>query len=103
MNAVMERWVLTCSELLDRTLIWNQRHLMHALRMFEQFYNRHRHRRTRALPTPGRCAHYPPPIPLTDVDAPASAYRGMTASAASSMSTDTPLNLRRWEPLLAGS
>ena len=33
MNAVMERWVLTCRrELLDRTLIWNERHLLHALR-----------------------------------------------------------------------
>ena len=43
MNAVMERWVLTCRrELLDRTLIWNQRHLVHALREFEQFYNSHR-------------------------------------------------------------
>jgi hypothetical protein len=28
MNAIMERWVRTCRrELLDRTLIWNQRHL----------------------------------------------------------------------------
>jgi putative transposase len=43
MNAIMERWVLTCRrELLDRTLIWNQRHLLHALREFEQFYNCHR-------------------------------------------------------------
>jgi hypothetical protein len=42
MNAVMERWVLTCRrELLDRTLIWNQRHLLHALREFEHFYNGH--------------------------------------------------------------
>ena len=32
MNSVMERWVQTCRhELLDRTLIWNQRHLLHAL------------------------------------------------------------------------
>lgn len=39
----MERWVQTCRrELLDRTLIWNQRHLLHALREFEQFYNSHR-------------------------------------------------------------
>jgi hypothetical protein len=31
MNAIMERWVQTCRhELLDRTLIWNQRHLLHA-------------------------------------------------------------------------
>ena len=43
MNAIMERWVQTCRrELLDRTLIWNQRHLLHALREFEQFYNGHR-------------------------------------------------------------
>lgn len=29
MNAIMERWVQTCRhELLDRTLIWNERHLL---------------------------------------------------------------------------
>jgi hypothetical protein len=34
--------VQTCRrELLDRTLIWNQRHLLRALREFEQFYNGH--------------------------------------------------------------
>ena len=43
MNAVMERWVRTCRrELLDRTLILNQRHLLHALREYEAFYNEHR-------------------------------------------------------------
>ena len=43
MNSIMERWVQSCRrELLDRTLIWNQRHLLHALREFEQFYNSHR-------------------------------------------------------------
>jgi transposase InsO family protein len=43
MNAIMERWVRTCRrELLDRTLVWNQRHLRHALRQFEIFYNEHR-------------------------------------------------------------
>jgi transposase len=43
MNAIMERWVLSCRrELLDRTLIWDQRHLMRALREFEDFYNYHR-------------------------------------------------------------
>jgi putative transposase len=60
MNAVMERWVQTCRrELLDRTLIWNQAHLLHALREFEQFYNAHRPhqgianaRPLRALPSP---------------------------------------------------
>jgi transposase InsO family protein len=43
MNAVMERWVRNCRrELLDRTLIVNQRHLLYALREYEVFYNEHR-------------------------------------------------------------
>ncbi|WP_238598208.1 integrase core domain-containing protein [Saccharothrix sp. ALI-22-I] len=43
MNAIMERWIRSCRrELLDRTLIWNQRHLLHALREYEHFYNTHR-------------------------------------------------------------
>ena len=43
MNAIMERWVRTCRrELLERTLIYNQRHLLHALREYETFYNSHR-------------------------------------------------------------
>ncbi|MGO9219977.1 MAG: integrase core domain-containing protein [Streptosporangiaceae bacterium] len=43
MNSIMGRWVQTCRrELLDRTLIWNQSHLLHALREFEQSCNGHR-------------------------------------------------------------
>jgi hypothetical protein len=43
MNANTERWIQTCRrELLDHTLIWNQRHLPHALREIERFYNSHR-------------------------------------------------------------
>jgi putative transposase len=43
MNAIMERWVRTCRrELFDRTLLWNHRHLLHALREYEAFYNAHR-------------------------------------------------------------
>jgi putative transposase len=43
MNAIIERWVRTYRrELLDRTLIWNQRQLLHALREYERFYNLHR-------------------------------------------------------------
>ncbi|WP_238413201.1 integrase core domain-containing protein [Saccharothrix deserti] len=43
MNAIMERWIRTCRrELLDRTLIRNQQHLLHALREYEIFYNTHR-------------------------------------------------------------
>jgi putative transposase len=59
-NAIVERWVQTCRrELLGRTLIWNQQHLLHALREFEQFYNAHRPhqgianaRPLQALPSP---------------------------------------------------
>jgi transposase InsO family protein len=63
MNSIMERWVQTCRhELLDRTLIWNQRHLLHALREFEHFYNQHRPHRTLADAAP-LC---PLPRPITD-------------------------------------
>ena len=42
MNSIMERWVQTCRrELLDRTLIWNQSHVLHARREFEQSCNGH--------------------------------------------------------------
>jgi putative transposase len=65
MNAICERWVLTCRrELLDRTLIWNQRHLLHALREFEQFYNGHRPHQGIANARPLR--PLPPPIPELD-------------------------------------
>jgi transposase InsO family protein len=60
MNSITERWIQTCRrELLDRTLIWDQRQLLHALREFECFYNGHRPHRAlgqaaplRALPDP---------------------------------------------------
>ncbi|MGW3044183.1 integrase core domain-containing protein [Kitasatospora sp. NPDC001159] len=60
MNSVMEWWIQTCRrELLDRTLIWNERHLLYALREFERFSNDHRPhqgianaRPLRALPEP---------------------------------------------------
>jgi transposase InsO family protein len=43
MNSIMERWIQSCRrELLDRTLVWNQAHLLHALHEYEQFYNTHR-------------------------------------------------------------
>jgi putative transposase len=60
--------VLTCRrELLDRTLIWNQRHLVHALREFEEFYNSHRPHRGIANARPLRAL--PSPIPATDTAA----------------------------------
>jgi putative transposase len=47
MNSIMERWAGSCRrELLDRTLIWNQRHLMTVLREYEDLYNTHRPHRT---------------------------------------------------------
>jgi putative transposase len=43
MNSIAERWIRSCRrELLDRTLIWNQTHLLRALREYEQFHNTHR-------------------------------------------------------------
>ena len=87
MNAVMERWVLTCRrELLDRTLIWNQRHLLHALREFEQFYNCHRPHQGIANARPLQ-ALPPPPRPTST---PAFTYTGTTVSGASSTNTSMP-------------
>ncbi|GAA1311233.1 integrase core domain-containing protein [Planotetraspora silvatica] len=63
MNSIMERWVQTCRrELLDRTLIWNERHLRHTLREFEHFYNSHRPHQGIANARPLR----PLPQPITD-------------------------------------
>jgi transposase InsO family protein len=63
MNAIMERWVRTCRrELLDRTLIYNQRHLLHALRKYEIFYNTHRPHQGIANARPLA----PLPEPMTD-------------------------------------
>jgi putative transposase len=88
MNSIMERWVRTCRrELLDRTLIWNQRHRLHALREDEAFYNQHRPpqgianaRPLAALPEPITDSHQL--AQLTSVDE--------TDSAASSTTTSTP-------------
>lgn len=57
----------TCRrELLDRTLIWNQQHLLHALREFEQFYNGHRPHQGLANARP----LYPLPTQVADPDKP---------------------------------
>ncbi|WUH90246.1 integrase core domain-containing protein [Streptomyces sp. NBC_00433] len=64
MNSIMERWIQTCRrELLDRTLIWNQRHLLHALREFESFYNQHRPHRTLKQAAPLRPLPEPTSLP----------------------------------------
>ncbi|QKZ17627.1 integrase core domain-containing protein [Streptomyces chartreusis] len=63
MNSIMERWIQTCRrELLARTLIWNQRHLLHALREFESFYNGHRPHRALNQAAPLR----PLPEPISE-------------------------------------
>ena len=65
MNSIMERWIRTCRrELLDRTLILNQRHLLHALREYEVFYNEHRPHQGIANVRPLA----PLPEPITDPD-----------------------------------
>jgi putative transposase len=63
MNAIMERWVRTCRrEPLDRTLIYNQPHLLHVLREFEAHYNSHRPHQGIANARPLT----PLPEPITD-------------------------------------
>jgi putative transposase len=65
MNAIMERWVRSCrAELLDRTLILNQAHLLHALREYESFYNEHRPHRALHAAAPLRSL----PEPITEPD-----------------------------------
>ncbi|GAA1908420.1 hypothetical protein GCM10009753_44570 [Streptantibioticus ferralitis] len=75
MNSLMERWIQTCRrQFLDRTLVWNQRHLPNALREFESFYNEHRPHRTLKQAAPLRpptrtdqraTAHQAPEDPTT--------------------------------------
>ena len=63
MNSIMERWIGSCRrELLDRTLVWNQRHLMTVLREYED--NTHRPHRTLHQAAPLR----PLPDGVTDLD-----------------------------------
>ncbi|MFC5785973.1 MULTISPECIES: integrase [Streptomyces] len=53
----------TCRrELLDRTLIWNQHHLLHTLHDFATFYNGHRPHQGIADTRP----LHPLPQPITD-------------------------------------
>jgi len=51
-------------DLLDRTLIWNQRHLMTVLREYEDFYSAHRPHRALNQAAPLR----PLPDGVTDLD-----------------------------------
>ncbi|WP_435864209.1 integrase core domain-containing protein [Streptomyces mirabilis] len=88
MNSIMERWVQTCRrELLDRTLIWNQRHLLHALREFEQFY--HAHRPLQGIAN--ACPLHPLPEPITDPDETARLDIHRTAGSAASFTSTSML------------
>ena len=63
MNSLMERWIQACRhELLDRTLIFNQVHLLHAVREYERHHNTHRPHRGIANTRPLR----PLPDPITE-------------------------------------
>jgi transposase InsO family protein len=63
MNSIMERWIQACRhELLDRTLIWNRAHLLHALREYEHHHNEHRPHRGIANARPLRSL----PDPITE-------------------------------------
>jgi len=60
MNAITERWAKTLrTELLDRTLIWDETHLRHALREYERHYNLHRTHRSLAAAAPLRARPQP--------------------------------------------
>ncbi|MFI7449989.1 integrase core domain-containing protein [Nonomuraea sp. NPDC049714] len=62
-NSIMERWAQSCRrELLDRCLLLNERHLRHALREYERFYNRHRAHQAPDQAAPLRTV----PEPITD-------------------------------------
>jgi hypothetical protein len=92
MNAIMERWVRACrTELLDRTLIVNQAHLLHALREYEAFYNEHRTHRALHAAAPLR--PLPQPITAPDTLAHLATSDDATDSAASSTNTNTPPEL----------
>jgi len=63
-NAIIERWIGGCRrELLDRTLIWNQRHLLQVLREFAIHHNKHRPHRSLQQAAPLT----PTPTAVTDL------------------------------------
>jgi len=91
MNSIMERCIQSCRrELLDRTLIWNQAHLLRAICEYERHYNAHRPHRGIAnarplCPLPRRSPTPPPSHTCACAD--------MIASADSSTNINMPLEL----------
>jgi putative transposase len=66
-NAYAERWVGTVrSELLDRTLIWNERQLQQLLREYVEHYNAHRPHRSlgQRAPNTADIVEYRPGQPI---------------------------------------
>jgi transposase InsO family protein len=64
MNAIMQRWIQSCRhELLDRTLIRHQTHLLHALHQYERHHNAHRPHRGISNARPLQ----PLPEPITEL------------------------------------
>lgn len=65
-NPIMERWIGGCRrELLDQTLVWNQRHLLQVLGEYETGHNEHRPHRSLQQAAPLKR----PPRPVHDLDA----------------------------------
>ncbi|MFI1994456.1 integrase core domain-containing protein [Actinoplanes sp. NPDC020271] len=65
MNSITERWIQACRhEVLDRALIFNQAHLLRALREYEHHHNQHRPHRGIADTRPLTLL----PEPITDHD-----------------------------------
>jgi hypothetical protein len=87
MNAIAERWIGSCRELLDRTLVWNQRHLMTVLREYEDFCNTRRPHRALNQAAPLR----PLPDGVTNLDQ----LRVQRRDRASTHSTGSPSRARR--------
>lgn len=87
----MQDRVLCRHELLDRCLIWNERHLRQALREYERFSNEHRASQAPARAAPLRAA----PDPITDRKQFGDQnIRRRDRLGRFSMSTLTPLDLR---------
>jgi hypothetical protein len=86
--------VQTCRrELLDRALIWNRSHLLHALRQFEESYSGHRPHQGIANARPLQ----PLPVPLAAPDRNASLHiRRRDGSAECSMSIGMWHELHGW-------
>jgi putative transposase len=68
-NATAERFVRTArTELLDRTLIWNERQLQHILAEFLEHYNGHRPHRGINQRSPASIDQAPPePVPIDQI------------------------------------